>query len=245
MTQATRPTTIDCARPGCNKEKPVGKSGPIPTYCSLACRAKLSAERAKQDGRYEAELERLRRRNAERSEAQCGLCPYCGDLMTNPRRIQCGAPKCKLRFNADRQAKRSRAILEATGEWPHRQYAEQQREYHDRKRAELGHWRKQYPEAAAASDARRRMREQQSRTGEAFAPIDVHTRDGWRCGLCGSPVDPELAWPHPLSASVDHVVPLSRGGEHSMANVQSAHLGCNSRKGHRLPGQGKPRVDQG
>lgn len=30
------------------------------------------------------------------------LCPYCGDLMANPRRKQCGKSDCKRRFNADR-----------------------------------------------------------------------------------------------------------------------------------------------
>lgn len=33
-----------------------------------------------------------------------------------------------------------------------------------------------------------------------------------------------------MSASVDHIVPLSRGGEHSMNNVQCAHLSCNCSK---------------
>ncbi len=33
--------------------------------------------------------------------------------------------------------------------------------------------------------------------------------------------------------SIDHVVPLSKGGEHSWNNVRLAHLGCNSSKGAR------------
>jgi 5-methylcytosine-specific restriction endonuclease McrA len=37
-----------------------------------------------------------------------------------------------------------------------------------------------------------------------------------------------------MSASVDHIIPLVLGGEHSMANVQAAHLVCNLRKGDRL-----------
>lgn len=34
--------------------------------------------------------------------------------------------------------------------------------------------------------------------------------------------------------SVDHIVPLARGGSHSADNVQSAHLLCNLRKGARV-----------
>jgi 5-methylcytosine-specific restriction endonuclease McrA len=59
----------------------------------------------------------------------------------------------------------------------------------------------------------------------------VFERDGWTCGLCSEPVDPALSWPDPQSASLDHVLPLSRGGSHTMANVQLAHLGCNVEKG--------------
>lgn len=33
-----------------------------------------------------------------------------------------------------------------------------------------------------------------------------------------------------MSASLDHILPLSLGGAHSMANVQLAHLSCNHTK---------------
>ena len=32
------------------------------------------------------------------------------------------------------------------------------------------------------------------------------------CGICGKPVDKELKYPHPLSACVDHIVPIAKGG---------------------------------
>lgn len=62
----------------------------------------------------------------------------------------------------------------------------------------------------------------------------VFERDGWICGLCGGPVDRGLRAPHPESPSLDHVLPITAGGEHSYQNVQLAHFGCNSRKGARL-----------
>ena len=43
-------------------------------------------------------------------------------------------------------------------------------------------------------------------------------------------VDKDLMWPDPMSASLDHIVPLSRGGTHTLDNVQLAHLACNERK---------------
>lgn len=62
---------------------------------------------------------------------------------------------------------------------------------------------------------------------EKVDPLAVYERDGWMCGLCGEPVDRRLQWPHPLSASQDHIVPISQGGPHTFDNVQCAHLECN------------------
>lgn len=59
---------------------------------------------------------------------------------------------------------------------------------------------------------------------------EVHTRDGWVCGICHAAIDASLTWPDPASPSIDHIRPLSRGGHHVLANVQSAHLICNLRK---------------
>lgn len=57
--------------------------------------------------------------------------------------------------------------------------------------------------------------------------ITVFERDGWVCGICGDPVDRNLAWPEPGSATLDHVIPMSRGGHHEPDNVQLAHFSCN------------------
>lgn len=62
----------------------------------------------------------------------------------------------------------------------------------------------------------------------------IYERDGWMCQLCGEPVDPALIFPDRLSATLDHIVPLSLGGTHDPSNVQLAHLGCNSAKGNRV-----------
>ena len=32
------------------------------------------------------------------------------------------------------------------------------------------------------------------------------------CGICGKPVDFKLKYPHPLSAVIDHIVPINKGG---------------------------------
>ncbi len=48
------------------------------------------------------------------------------------------------------------------------------------------------------------------------------------------PIDRLLKYPDPDSLSLDHVMPLARGGEHAIDNVQAAHLRCNVRKGVKL-----------
>lgn len=53
-------------------------------------------------------------------------------------------------------------------------------------------------------------------------------RDGWNCHLCGQPVDPSEYWPNSRAGSVDHIVPVSLGGDDAGTNLALAHLGCNT-----------------
>ena len=69
--------------------------------------------------------------------------------------------------------------------------------------------------------------------GVEYEPIDkmkVFARDHWKCGICGERVDQRKRYPHPDSASLDHIIPISCGGGHVWSNVQCSHLGCNSSK---------------
>jgi len=61
----------------------------------------------------------------------------------------------------------------------------------------------------------------------------VWRASAWLCGICGLPVDRALRFPHVMSKSLDHIVPLSVPGSpgHVTSNCQLAHLSCNSRKG--------------
>lgn len=65
-------------------------------------------------------------------------------------------------------------------------------------------------------------------------PLDVYERDEWTCGLCDGAVDRSVKYPDPFSPSLDHILPLSKGGHHLLENVQLAHLECNVRKGARV-----------
>lgn len=71
---------------------------------------------------------------------------------------------------------------------------------------------------------------------ERVIPKVVFERDGWRCHICrkklGKPSGPLGQRP-----SLDHVVPLSKGGKHTYANCRAAHQSCNSGKSNKKPGQ--------
>lgn len=111
-----------------------------------------------------------------------------------------------------------------------------------RKVAESRRWRERYPDQVQAAKARPAYRDAARRRDERLAatetePIDdikVFERDRWICQLCGEPVDQELRWPDARSRSLDHVIPVARGGTHTYGNVQLAHLGCNVSKGAKL-----------
>jgi 5-methylcytosine-specific restriction endonuclease McrA len=69
---------------------------------------------------------------------------------------------------------------------------------------------------------------------EDFSLLDIAERDRWRCQICGHSVDKTLKWPHTQCGTMDHIVPIALGGEHSRANCQLAHANCNRSKGARL-----------
>jgi len=60
-------------------------------------------------------------------------------------------------------------------------------------------------------------------------------RDGLRCAICGEMCDPDdRSWSKysgPMYPSIDHIIPMSKGGGHIWSNVQIAHIICNSEKG--------------
>lgn len=59
-----------------------------------------------------------------------------------------------------------------------------------------------------------------------YSRTGVLTRDRHRCAYCGRP-----------AATVDHVVPQSRGGETTWVNAVAACAPCNHRKANRTPAE--------
>ena len=78
---------------------------------------------------------------------------------------------------------------------------------------------------AAAAHARRRA-SFYTEVIEDVSRDEIAERDGHTCHICG-------LWVSVHEMTLDHVVPLIKGGEHTKENIKLAHGECNSRKGAR------------
>ncbi|MDQ2979933.1 MAG: HNH endonuclease, partial [Acidobacteriota bacterium] len=70
-----------------------------------------------------------------------------------------------------------------------------------------------------------------------FSRHNIYLRDGSRCQYCGH------RFPS-AELSLDHVIPLSRGGMSTWENVVCACLACNVRKGNRTPHEASVKLIQ-
>lgn len=98
-------------------------------------------------------------------------------------------------------------------------------------------WSKEHPDEVHRQTLERRAR-LKGVAVERVQPFLVFARDGWRCQLCGCATPKRLlGTTSRRKPTIDHIVPISRGGQHSYANVQCACAACNNRKSARTKGQ--------
>ena len=69
------------------------------------------------------------------------------------------------------------------------------------------------------------------KTARRFIPVlkysrkNIHVRDNFTCQYCG----------HVKEISIDHILPVSRGGKSTWENTVTACQKCNSKKGNKTP----------
>jgi 5-methylcytosine-specific restriction endonuclease McrA len=86
---------------------------------------------------------------------------------------------------------------------------------------------------------KRRVHEQtrRARLANAFVevvdPVLVFERDLYVCQRCWCICPTQARVPQSNAPTLDHIVPLSKGGLHSYENVQTLCSSCNSQKGNR------------
>jgi len=55
------------------------------------------------------------------------------------------------------------------------------------------------------------------------------------CGICGKPVDKSLKYGDPMAPTIDHIIPVAKGGHPSdIDNLQLAHWICNREKSDKI-----------
>jgi 5-methylcytosine-specific restriction endonuclease McrA len=58
---------------------------------------------------------------------------------------------------------------------------------------------------------------------------------GENCHICQNAIDLQLARTHRYGLTVDHVIPVSKGGTDDMSNLRPAHWICNIIKSDKMP----------
>ena len=74
---------------------------------------------------------------------------------------------------------------------------------------------------------------------EPWATPGILARDGWQCQLdvckcpTGRAIDPAITTRSQWQGTVDHIIPITKGGPDTPTNLQAAHRACNTSKGDR------------
>lgn len=221
------------------------KDGPVPRWC-LSCRAERA--RIRQQKWQRAKAAEL----AAQAMPKIDICAECGVSFFRPcsngvrrRCDSCRADHNKTRHklyqpNPDRSPKPCELCFISIIPQPVGPVARWCRPCAVIvQRQQRNAWLKARPELQRVQwQAHKQRRRAAKRTTEVerFSVAEIYARDKWRCGICCKFVDRDLKYPDPQSPSLDHVVPLARGGAHTRANVQLAHLRCNCLKQDRITG---------
>ena len=173
------------------------------------------------------------------------VCKVCGTTFYGrTHAVCCASDQCKRKVNRERFRAYKKAIGRNWGRIEVLTCEECgkrfEREVYNRipqfcsKKCSRKNWAKSNPEKARAMKAKGQRKRRARKYGNGpVQDIDfnaVCNRDGWRCGICGEKVNPHLKFPHLMSATLDHIIPLARGGTHTWQNVQLVHFICNSEK---------------
>ena len=70
--------------------------------------------------------------------------------------------------------------------------------------------------------------------GEKINHTEVFDFWNWICNICESEIDRTCGRDDWMRVTLEHVIPLSKGGQHVWDNVRPAHWKCNMDKGDKL-----------
>lgn len=87
-----------------------------------------------------------------------------------------------------------------------------------------------------AGEHRRRARKRKAFI-EVVSVKKLAKWQNWKCHLCGGLIDKNAKVPDKNALTLEHLIPLSKGGEHSYQNCVAAHFYCNAIKSDRAIGE--------
>lgn len=118
--------------------------------------------------------------------------------------------------------------------------AKWQRDYRERNRDQLAKYFRDYAaknkNKINAWSRSRRAREAGASEWEVLMRESLPDHFGWLCHICSGEIPKDVDRFHPLYLTMDHVIPLFHGGNHTLENVLPAHASCNKQKGAKLDG---------
>ena len=190
---------------------------PAPDDITPATKTCSKCGEAKPVGEY-----RLHRSRPDGRQPYCRECQRVGAAIWYAAKASAGGFDGRAERDAARYAVNRDRIKAVAREW----YAANR----ERALATAAAWRSAHPDRVRDRKAIRRARERGAPVVERIYRARVWERDGGRCHICGRKADPR-SW------HLDHIIPLSRGGEHSYRNVAVSHPTCNLRRGTSGPAQ--------
>lgn len=200
---------------------------PSTKYCSDECR---KAAKRKADREF---MRKWRQENPEKNAERRRHENHDLHVQRTRRWRETHPEEAKASAKAYRQANRE-VEVERQRRWQRSPYG---REAY---KAAIRKWTLANPEAAGLLRTRRAKAEAEGdATPELIkAKFESSTKT---CCLCMEPIDTTLESPDPMSLTVEHKIPISRGGRHDLDNIDFAHRACNSSKGARTTEEYKER----
>lgn len=173
--------------------------------------------------------------------AQEKRCPKCGCVKPYSEFYRRAASKdgcsgyCKSCQREYIRANKTRVYESNRASWHRNREARlAYKEAHlERDRATGQAWTERNRAKRVEYEMRRKARKRGASDQEKYGRQEVFERDGWVCQLCNQPVNPDTTVLRE-KPTIDHIMPLSKGGPDTLSNVQLAHWSCNMRKGVKI-----------
>lgn len=161
--------------------------------------------------------------------------------------LQAQCKSCRKKYrekNRDKEAERKKKyreknrdkVLEIQKKYREKnrdKVAEHNKKYREKNRDKVAEIQKKYREENPLKTRAHTHKRRALKLETTIEPIDLNLvwDDSFGiCFLCETPMDQQYTYPDPRLPSLEHVIPLSRGGTHTYDNLTYTHLQCNNRK---------------